>query len=75
MPDHPEDLDDNGYCRHLVGFTTDGKQMEPTSINSMGRQVTLGHTKMPVRKTDQLVPITVSSRVYRDVDAKESKTA
>lgn len=24
-----EDCDDNGYCRHLVGYTTDKKSMEP----------------------------------------------
>jgi|HubBroStandDraft_2_1064218.scaffolds.fasta_scaffold65285_2 hypothetical protein len=32
-----QQLDDNGYCRHLVGFTTDRKTMEPlireTKIN------------------------------------------
>jgi hypothetical protein len=68
-----EDLDDHGYCRHLVGFTNDGKTMEPTSINDMGRQITLGAVKQPVVKGDQLVPITVSSRVYRDLDAKDAK--
>ncbi len=70
-----EDLDDHGYCRHLVGFTNDGKTMEPYVENAMGKKVTLGHTKQPVHKSDHLVPITVSSRVYRDVDAKVGKTA
>lgn len=74
-----EELDENGYCRHLVGFTNDGDVMEPmvevrgTGPDPAVRRVVQGAKKEPVRKTDKLVRITVSSRVYRDVDQKQAK--
>lgn len=65
-----EDLDDNGYCKHLVGFTEDGKAFEPmredkNKDGSQGRRKVFGAEKKPVLKTDQLVQITTSYRVYR----------
>jgi hypothetical protein len=50
------DLDDNGYCRHVVGFTKDGKVMEPV----------LGSRPEPILPGDKLVRITTDSRVYRE---------
>lgn len=32
-------LDEHGYCRHLVGFTRDGKTYEPMFRTSQGRRV------------------------------------
>ncbi len=32
------DLDDNGYCRHLIGFTNDGKLYEPM-VRRKGQRV------------------------------------
>lgn len=80
-----EDIDDNGYCKHLVGFTNDGKGMEPMVMDDRGRRMVRvkseitdeGKTRRllePVLKTDKLVKITVSSRVYREV-AKQSKAS
>lgn len=32
-------IDDHGYCRHLVGFTNDGKHYEPMVRGKDGRRV------------------------------------
>lgn len=68
-----EDLDDNGYCDHLVGFTNDGKTLEPMILDpKTGKRIVRVPLKdgkpqlLPVLKGDQLEPISVSSRVYRD---------
>jgi len=80
------DLDEHGYCRHLVGFTNDGKLFEPMYRTEGGRRVVRCEMQpkhpgdrgpdvemvpvlKPVLKTDKLVQITVSYRVYRNVDA------
>ncbi len=34
-----EDLDENGACRHLVGFTNDGKTFEPLIVGQRGLRV------------------------------------
>ena len=62
------DLDELGYCRHLVGFTNDGKTMEPMREGMDGRRKVFGKESESVLKADKLIKITVSSRVYRDVD-------
>lgn len=59
-------LDDNGYCFHLVGFTNDKKTLEPL-VTIKGRRVNDSRKKELVRKTDKLMRITTSYRVYRDV--------
>ena len=68
-----EELDEHGYCRHLVGFTTDGKVLERQRLVGDRRQV-FGNEKEPVRKGDVLVQITTSSRVYR-ADENVAKSA
>lgn len=60
-----QDLDDNGYCSHLVGFTNDGKTFEPMMKDSRDRRVVQGDHPEPVLRSDVLVQITTSSRVYR----------
>ena len=66
-----EDLDDNGYCRHLIGFTNDGKTYEPMIVDERGRRVVRARGKdgadlrKPVRESDRLERISISSRVYR----------
>lgn len=86
------ELDDNGYCRHLIGFTNDGKLYEPMVQDGEYRKVKVDRPKIPmpgtnrfswgpaklpeVLKTDKLVRITCSSRVYRNVDEQPNiKTA
>jgi hypothetical protein len=32
-------LDEHGYCRHLVGFSNDGKTYEPMVRNAMGKRI------------------------------------
>lgn len=81
------ELDSNGYCRHLVGFTNDGRNLEPMRRRA-GRRVVRVHRERyevgedddgrpeyeegppqyeRVLPGDELVRITVSHRVYRDV--------
>lgn len=60
-----EDLDENGYCYHLVGFTNDGKMMERFVYDSsVGRRRVLGNKKERVTQSHRLVQITTSCRVY-----------
>ncbi len=75
------DLDDHGYCRHLVGFTNDkSKGYEPMVWDAM-RQARVVRVRMepgadgkqtpmlePCQKGDQFVQISISSRVYRKTD-------
>lgn len=56
-----DQLDEWGYCRHLVGFTNDNKIMELRQR---------GSPKERVKKSDIIVPREPSSRVYRDVPAE-----
>lgn len=88
-------LDENGYCHHLVGFTNDGKTYEP--MRKVGDRRVVQVTTKEVREEidpedgtpvkimepvpelvqngDVLVPITVSSRVYRERKIVSKKTA
>jgi len=52
-----EQLDKHGWCRHLIGWTEDGKTFEPRR-NPWQRQ--------PVLPTDRIVTTGVAARVYRD---------
>ena len=68
------ELDEHGYCRHLVGFTPPGRKdvyehMPPAEPGEgvLRRAVRAGDVR-PVIRSDKLVRITTSHRVYRDVD-------
>jgi hypothetical protein len=61
------ELDELGYCHHLVGFTKDGKYMEVLTKDSRGRPYVSGVHKALVKKTDKLERVTTSFRVYRDM--------
>lgn len=63
--DHTE-LDEQGYCRHLVGWTDDGKQMEVRERLPSGIGERVLPSRQPVKKGDKIVPREMSSRVYRD---------
>jgi hypothetical protein len=84
-----DQLDGNGYCRHLIGFTNDQKFYEPLIFLPGGERVVRVPMKetgevirlpdvtkemkkkpvlQPIREGDKLEQITVSYRVYRDVD-------
>jgi hypothetical protein len=52
-----DQLDAHGYCRHLIGWTEDGRTFE-LRVNPAQRQPILG--------TDRIVTTGVSARVYRD---------
>jgi hypothetical protein len=94
----PSHLDENGYCRHLVGFTNDGQFYEPMIRGTDGRRVVrckmeedpdlsvpgeekvLRPIRLAVEEGDQLVPISASSRVYRQnvpnvTESKRQKAA
>lgn len=58
-------LDDHGYCPHLVGFSADGRTLEPRVRRSDGRIVVMGSKREPVKRGDRLVKITTTARVYR----------
>lgn len=68
------DLDENGYCRHLVGFADgDLTKFEPLrGPNEFGHRVVDGSDPQPVLRSDRLVRITTSYRVYRDVRPAEA---
>jgi hypothetical protein len=71
-----DELDENGYCRHLVGFTNDPKPggvMEPMVVNDKGRRVVMGGSPQKVLKGDTFVQITCSYRVYRGEAAETRK--
>lgn len=58
-------LDDTGYCHHLVGFTEDGRTMEPrVRRKEDGRIITTGK-KVPLNRGDIKVKVTTCARVYR----------
>lgn len=61
--------DDHGYCKHLVGFTDDGKTMEARLVNREGtKQKTAKDAKagVEVLQTDIVVDTGyVTARVYR----------
>lgn len=74
-----DDLDNNGYCDHLVGFTNDKKGMEPMIFdpehdrrNVKVAMVREGKNLVPklepCLKGDKFVQISTSYRVYRNVD-------
>lgn len=65
------ELDDNGYCYHLVGFTTDGVFYEPLRLKLNGERFTDGTMKQRVRASDKVIQITVSHRVYRKDAVRE----
>ena len=67
-----EDLDDLGYCKHLVGFTTDKKTYEPMRRREDGRLQVYGEEKKPLQPGDKLVEITLSHRVYRQQADKQA---
>ena len=69
-----KDLDDHGYCKHLVGFTTDRIDFEPRRYDDVwNRYIVDGSKKQPIQKTDHIERITSTYRVYRDVDGSGAK--
>ncbi len=76
-----EDIDEHGYCKHLVGFTNDRKFYEPMVYDvQLGRRIVRVRTKPgkdgkpvpelePCQKGDRFVQISISSRVYRNTEA------
>jgi hypothetical protein len=69
-----ENLDEHGYCCHLVGFTNDKKLMEPMVLDWRGKRVVQVPFHMdrgkkipdllPIPRGAKLVPIAISYRVY-----------
>jgi hypothetical protein len=82
-----EDLDEHGYCDHLIGFTRDKKFYEPQVMNPLTeRREVVGSVRDPktgkmvpnlllVKQSDQLVQITDCYRVYRNIDKEAAKSA
>lgn len=59
-------LDERGYCFHLVGFTTNGRVMEPRVVRKDdGRIIVDGKKPQKLKAGDLLVKITTTARVYR----------
>lgn len=71
-----EEIDSNGYCDHLIGFTNDGKTFEPMVMDERtGRRIVRVPKELPlVQRGDKLVRISTSSRVYREIN-KAAKSA
>ena len=76
-----DELDDHGYCRHLVGFTSadhDGcKMMEKRIVDpallTPGCRERVGPEREAVQKRDKLVQITSSYRVYREAGLSQAR--
>lgn len=69
-----QDLDESGYCDHLIGFSNDGKTFEPMIIGESDRRIvrprrsakgSILHDKIPAGCRLELG--TVSYRVYSQV--------
>lgn len=62
----PADLSPHGYCRHLVGWTTDGQAVELRETVEELHYERCGAKTGRVEAADVVVPMkTVSARVYR----------
>jgi hypothetical protein len=64
-----DDLDDLGYCCHLVGFTSDRLTLERLDAEpkpGKEKRAVDGQKTEAVRRTDKLVRITNNYRVYRE---------
>ncbi len=61
----PHQLNEQGYCWHLVGFTNGGREYEPLVLNHMGRLQCDGKKRQELQPGDRLIRITTSARVYR----------
>ena len=58
------ELDNHGYCAHLVGFTNGGTTYEPRELDQFGRIFTNGANRQPMKRGFKMVKITTSARVY-----------
>jgi hypothetical protein len=74
-----DDLDEQGHCRHLIGYTTDGKHMEPL-LEVRGRRTVQVRKDAEGRPVLEKIPtgavlerITISSRVYHAGEARPAK--
>jgi hypothetical protein len=66
------ELDDNGYCGHLVGFFNGGTTYEPRVRRKKdGRIIVDGRNRRPMEKGFKLVKITTSARVYSPTLVKD----
>jgi hypothetical protein len=76
-----DQLDENGYCGHLVGFYNGGQTFEPRvpqkvsagngKLRTTGRIITDGTRRQPMQKGFLLVKGTTTARVYSPQPVKE----
>jgi hypothetical protein len=65
------ELDDNGYCAHLVGFYDKGNTYEPRVVRKKDKRIVVsGAARQPMKKGFVLVRITTCARVYSPEPAK-----
>ncbi len=63
------DIDDSGYCRHLVGFANDKSGMYPfLAVDDKGRRQ-VSDKLVPIPADAKLIRISVSWRVYHETMA------
>jgi hypothetical protein len=76
-----DDLDERGLCDHLIGYTNDGKTMEPVVLVGGRRtvQVPMGTDgkprRLPIPPGAKLERITCSARVYHKGRLEPQKEA
>lgn len=59
------ELDENGWCGHLVGFYNGGNTYEPRIRRKADRRIIVsGKARLPMQKGFKLVRITTTARVY-----------
>jgi hypothetical protein len=56
-----DELDENGYCFHLVGFSPDGRKLELNQVDADGRI----RTKAPLRKVNGRFVLVHDAKVDR----------
>lgn len=65
-------LDDHGYCGHLVGFYNGGSTYEPRKVRKKDKRIIVaGDQRQPMRNGFVLVRITTTARVYSPEPVKE----
>lgn len=67
-----DQLDQHGFCGHLVGFYNGGQTFEPRVVRKKDKRIVVDGTKrQPMKQGYRLVRITTTARVYSPTPVKE----
>lgn len=65
-------IDQNGYCYHLIGTSDDKRTYEPMVLKN-GARWTDGRKREKIQDGDHVVRISNNFRVYRDIEMPEGE--